>query len=500
MKIFFGLLMFAIVSRQFAYATPVDTDGDGDEDYINDKSDPDYNDDYDGEDKKTSENSDSSTSITEEPYVTQNYTERAEAGQTVVLKCLGKNFDSSTVFMWHNGSGLIFQGITKYSKDDRINVDSKDGSMVIKNVNSYDDVTFRCRAFTKERYETLISLEVNSPPRGITIGHNVNEQPDVSGLTLTYPVSETDLRFKCNLESARPKAKFEWIHNGNSILESQGKDHDIRIEDESTLIIKKLHARHAGEYQCEAFNDLGNLKSSFRINVEYKPFFTHHRHYFNAEEKNDVELHCLYKSFPAPKSIKWLKGGSRIHENDKYIISNDMREHHDRAKLLIKNVNKNDLVLYQCEVENDLGVASENVTVGVGPAPAKFEGYKYINNIVYTDWVIKSFQTLNEMQILYRNNQNGWRPKSAVLTRLDKVEGTNDWKVQGTIELDAGEWLIMARAKNSEGWSDDRFAQEISIKIPKDSIESQTMTGSATVVGNTLCSLLVMLALQRFLA
>ena len=264
MKMFFFLFLLCI-----AYATPVDTDVDGDEDYINDKSDTDYNDDYD-DDKADEKKFSDSTSTTEEPYMTQDYTERAETGQTVVLKCLGKNFDSSTVFMWHNGSGLIFQGITKYSKDERINIDSKDGSMVIKNVNSYDDVTFRCRAFTKERYETLIHLEVNGPPRGLTIGHNVDEQFDVSGLTLTYPVSRTDLRFKCNIEMARPKAKFEWIHNGNSILESQGKDHDIIIEDDSTLIIKKLHARHAGEYQCEAFNDLGNLKSSFHINVECK--------------------------------------------------------------------------------------------------------------------------------------------------------------------------------------------------------------------------------------
>lgn len=44
------------------------------------------------------------------------------------------------------------------------------------------------------------------------------------------------------------------------------------------------------------------------------------------------------------------------------------------------------------------------MTLGVGPAPARFEGYKYINNIVYTDWIIKSHQQLTELQILYRNN------------------------------------------------------------------------------------------------
>ena len=77
----------------------------------------------------------------------------------------------------------------------------------------------------------------------------------------------------------------------------------------------------------------------------------HHHSYFNGEEGSDVELKCLYKSFPAPKSVKWLKGGSKIHDSDKYKIENDMKDHHDRTKLLIRNVNKNDLITYQCEVE-----------------------------------------------------------------------------------------------------------------------------------------------------
>lgn len=76
----------------------------------------------------------------------------------------------------------------------------------------------------------------------------------------------------------------------------------------------------------------------------------HHRAYFNTDEGNDAELHCLYKAFPAATSIQWLKGGSKIHSSDKYIISGDMKEHHDRTKLLIRNVTKKDFLKYQCEV------------------------------------------------------------------------------------------------------------------------------------------------------
>lgn len=43
------------------------------------------------------------------------------------------------------------------------------------------------------------------------------------------------------------------------------------------------------------------------------------------------------------------------------------------------------------------------MTVDVGPAPAKFDGYRYISNVVFTDWIIKSYQDLTDLQILYRN-------------------------------------------------------------------------------------------------
>lgn len=40
-------------------------------------------------------------------------------------------------------------------------------------------------------------------------------------------------------------------------------------------------------------------------------------------------------------------------------------------------------------------------------------------------------------------------------------------RVQGTIDLEHGDWEIQPRAKNTDGWSDDRFAQTVTIKIPK---------------------------------
>ena len=244
-----------------------------DDDYLSDKSDDyDENEDYgdDVEDKKKSSTV-SSTPQAEEPYKTKEYTENLEVGQTIVLKCLGEELNEFSLFMWYNGSNIIAQGQSKVTHDKRVSFSQKNGLLTIIGVSPYDDGIFRCRAFsTKDRFETIIHVNVNGPPRGIYIGHNINTQSNIDGETLVYRAGETNLRFKCNVAKARPEAKIDWIHNGNTILESQQKDHDLKIEDEGVLIIKTLHARHAGDYQCEASNDFGNLKASFKIDVQCK--------------------------------------------------------------------------------------------------------------------------------------------------------------------------------------------------------------------------------------
>lgn len=94
-----------------------------------------------------------------------------------------------------------------------------------------------------------------------------------------------------------------------------------------------------------------------------QPFFTQHHSYFNAEEGGDVELHCLYKAFPAPTLVRWTKGGSTLHNNEKYKIDNDMTAHHDRTKLLIRNVDADDLTMYLCEVK--VSISMINLQAGV---------------------------------------------------------------------------------------------------------------------------------------
>ncbi|CAH1729198.1 unnamed protein product [Chironomus riparius] len=484
-------LLFIVLITQYADCAPAEADNDESE-YLQDDQDN-YDESYDEKDDDKDRKI-SSTTETNEIYKTENYTEIIDTGKNVRMECKGE-FDENAIFLWYNGTRIIAQGQAFQITDKRIKFSKKDGSLTIEGVDMYDNAIYKCRAFHKsERFETNVKLIVNGPPKMIKIGHN-RDNSFVGGKKLFYKASEKDLRFKCTVPNAQPEAKITWIHNGNAIQES--KDRDIKFVEESIFEIRVLHARHAGEYECEATNEYGSIKSKFSIDVQFAPFFRPHHNFFNADIGNDVEIFCTYKASPAATSVKWFKNGNQIHENDKFVIKADEKDHHDRTKLLIKDVEQNDLGVYYCEVQNSLGTKKENITLDLVPAPPKFEAFKYINNYLYTDWIVKSHQELQSMIILYRNNENGWSQAEAKITNQNPLRA-GEFKVQGSLSLEAGEWTIMGRAKNSYGWSDDAYAQQTTIKIPKDTTESAEMTSSASSIVSSICGSLVAILITRY--
>jgi uncharacterized protein YodC (DUF2158 family) len=236
------------------------------EDYLGDEKN-DYSEYDEGDDDQTSSSS-SSTTTTEKPFSTSNHDVNSEIGKSVTLKCNSDGLNKDSIIMWYNESKILFSGVNKVSPDDRLDFSKKDGTMVISDVSSFDDATYRCRVYgRKTNFETFIKLQVNGPPRGITINEHSQKNVNIAGTTFNYHAGKKNLQFTCNVAKSRPAAKIDWSHNGNTILEALGKDHDLKVE-ENVLIIRNVHARHAGEYQCEATNDLGTEKASFKVDVE----------------------------------------------------------------------------------------------------------------------------------------------------------------------------------------------------------------------------------------
>jgi hypothetical protein len=99
----------------------------------------------------------------------------------------------------------------------------------------------------------------------------------------------------------------------------------------------------------DKFNSL--LQFMMMTELSDAPFFTRHSNYFNAEIGDTVEIYCLYRSSPQAKSVKWISNGEQIHNSQKYTVLADQKDHHERTKLLIRNVDASDLRSYQCEVK-----------------------------------------------------------------------------------------------------------------------------------------------------
>lgn len=239
-----------------------------DDNYLNDdKSSGDednYRDDYDND-----QTSSASTPTTEITYITSNYEIKGELGKSVTLKCNGQNFLNDTIFMWYNNISLLFQGKSKITDDIRFKMNKTDGTLTIDNIKGDDDSTYRCRAYTsKLHYETTVNLKVDGPPRGVSIFERHQKNVDITNTTFKHRYNKKDVEFSCNVAKSHTAVKIEWVHNGNTILES--RDHDLKIENGNVLIIKKVHAKHAGEYQCEASNEFGIAKASFQFDVECK--------------------------------------------------------------------------------------------------------------------------------------------------------------------------------------------------------------------------------------
>jgi hypothetical protein len=68
--------------------------------------------------------------------------------------------------------------------------------------------------------------------------------------------------------------------------------------------------------------------------------------------------------------VRWFKDEpkQRLHQNDKYDMTNDYHDKHNRSVLVIRNVQRIDLVDYHCEVE----VIQTGLTFKVGKSITRF--------------------------------------------------------------------------------------------------------------------------------
>lgn len=129
--------------------------------------------------------------------------------------------------------------------------------------------------------------------------------------------------------------------------------------------------------------------------------------------------------------VTWLKNKEvlRLMNLDKYSTANETKDdHHESSVLVIKNVERNDLGDYECEVQNSIGKGHVKIHLGYEPEPPKFEKLETVGDTITTHWVIRSLQPLNEVMLNYqKSGDRNWLSEKPVHSEKAK-EHSGVWR------------------------------------------------------------------------
>ncbi|XP_059574245.1 sialic acid-binding Ig-like lectin 13 isoform X2 [Alligator mississippiensis] len=116
----------------------------------------------------------------------------------------------------------------------------------------------------------------------------------------------------CSVDSS-PPAQLSWGFRGRDLNTSQlGAGGS-----EGILQLLKLHPEHAGNYQCQATNDLGGIQGGFQLVVEYspRPAAGPDPGLWCKHESGGLCCHCSLRAEP-PAQLHWEVNGATVPGKD----------------------------------------------------------------------------------------------------------------------------------------------------------------------------------------
>lgn len=434
---------------------------------------PDEYGDYDDEDDAQSQ--ERATAVysdgSDANLLTKNYVELVDPGETVTLKCEVSNPQDSTIILWYHSKNVLYQHNTKLTQDPRIKRND-DFSLEISNVQVSDEGIYSCQVLPNQK-TVEIELQVKTPPRDVHImlGKRILED------TVEAEANERKFILLCSTKG-HPAAQITWFYKGRHLTEEYSREIGIVLRKEF-LDIHTVKPKHAGDYQCQAQNGVGQpVNRTVTVVVKAKPIIHKHVGYVNTAIGENVELVCQYNSYPPPTKIQWLRDDGVVQPSGQMTITNDHHNHHDRTRLAISNVQQRDLIAYYCKIENELGDATAKTIVGLQPGGAHLVHSNFSDGLLHTWWKIHSIQQISEMQVLYRGEKTKYTPVNAEISSHDQNYDGYSWTVRKSVRLPEGNWFVTARARNSEGWSSaESLPHQFQIPNAMDNIQVASVGG-----------------------
>ncbi|KAM6942397.1 B-cell receptor CD22-like [Lycodopsis pacificus] len=176
--------------------------------------------------------------------------------------------------------------------------------------------------------------------------------PSVSVSPSAEIVEGSSVTLTCSSD-ANPAASYTWY--------KQDVNPDPRpLSEEPQLVFSSIQSSDSGQYYCRAENQLGMKRSEFiSIDVEYGPKLPSVSVSPSAEivEGSSVTLTCSSDANPAA-SYTWNKKGHP-----------DPRPLSEEPQLVFSSIQSSDSGEYYCTAANELGKASEYISIDVKDGP-----------------------------------------------------------------------------------------------------------------------------------
>ncbi|KAM5147900.1 hemicentin-1 [Mantella aurantiaca] len=253
-------------------------------------------------------------------------------GLRIRLKCSARGYPVPQIIWTHNDMFLTYS--SRY-------VITEDGSFVIKNAMEKDSGLYTCVAANIAGTDRQTSAFIYIEAPVVTV---VRKEMLIA--------IDTETNMECKTTGI-PEPQVDW-YKGDVKLNTSSQifiDHIL-----GTLKIKKTQYIDAGEYTCEARNEVGKTSGKVTLTVGAPPVFIQSPSDIAMDIGSDVILPCSVQGFPEPK-IKWSK------LNGTSTQSKPLVPHRRTGDLKITNLWVGDEGTYICEAENQFGKVQAQATV-----------------------------------------------------------------------------------------------------------------------------------------
>ncbi|CAM4919915.1 unnamed protein product [Rotaria socialis] len=261
-------------------------------------------------------------------------------------------YPMSISYTWFHPSG-------RQLMNDPLNIFINQGQLSIMNIQRNDLGIYRCIA-TNSIGQTEANVTLNvlyGPVITRTQGYSVTEalMPGSSAILICV-IDGNPIDFN----------KVRWFKDNQEMSYAQWEKRIDR--NEVSLIRKSIHRQDAGQYACEIDNQFGNSHATLPLVVQYAPEIdrsdpSRSKAATDSDRFLTAELHCHLSSVPKPTVI-WMKDNQVLSPSSKYqsILTERNPSTSFSSNLLfdvifyVTNVTKSDYGIYQCRVENKLGI------------------------------------------------------------------------------------------------------------------------------------------------